>query len=1752
MALLGLPAEERMGSMHRFELRSGRSASSPSLLHKGQAGYPRSVAVPRQPVTAFQARESVTSARMEPMVLANPVTTNDLEDRLRRRERCFGTLRASWRVKNCFSVWRSFVQMQNEAVRVQQDHEAQLRAIFDLRELLAQKEQEVRQLSLLVRTGERKRSSLERSVHVMHTGALDLVLRTRAFGAWRLLSLRDRLAGALQRVEAEAVQREADLERQLLLQLEDASSNNRRLEAELRSSERRQRVMAEEIAALQRQLDEAEAQLRKARQRHAANSDRLAMAGTEREAKAAAWALWLRALAVLRRERHEREVMEHQQALKDAAERHRFEMEEWRRDADDDRHRRESDWRSHHEKLESSWHKKLKQAEEEWERRLQQRLAEMEADFERQHALSQDQHHQAIRGNQDVFDLELARVHQAHEDQRKLREEEDRVQAEKHQLFLEELQRQQDEAKQKLLMSSLAALGGQRTQGLRSAYFLAWAQYLAHVKRDRSAEETLLSLDRKDQELRQLLAQHDALHQKLQEQEAASARQRTSHRQQALRRSDRLLGGPGLSPKEKLWISQVLGAWLLVAVAMRLARARELEASEADQLRAELQRLKVEGGKALRSQARETLETRRRQALLLQILRSWMRVVWQQHLQAHRSETDEMSKLLRSRKDLLLHRTCEAFGRKLRRHLLWTMFQSWRSRVDVSADALGSRQSYEVKMDRLGRQLLLRASSVLLTSSFTAWSRTARLLRFDRAAQQMLSKVDFLQRWGQSRRDHLLDKSEDLGRLCLARVALAVWSQAFWILGLLNNFLWVVLNAGANEINSAGVALVYLVNVLPSLMMKLSGPYWFHYVSYKYRIWIIALLMVLCLLQVAWGQGPYQKLLGVAMASLAAGIGEASLLAMSSFYEAKPCLTAWSSGTGFAGIAGYVWSLLFDYLDACFQVELMVALWLPVAFLLAFHCILGPPWIDEERGIANVNLSVPDCTVDSPSSNSEELESEESTVTEHHASELATAKLSVKERFSYILSLWPYTVPLFLVYAAEYTIQAGFWAAMGFPVTDPTSRHKFYKWANFMYQIGVFISRSTFILICRNRKVLWSGGFLQVVMALFFAAAAWQPFGDWWLLAPAFFVGCLGGGVYVGAFTLIAQEQPPSFVELALSAASVADTFGMIAADIMGLLIQGCVFGHLQVLDEAPDFKCGFDIWDSLNKTVSAKTYEARGAQLEKQRRTWSSELRRRADRGSNCGSRLAGKFWTLKMRLLVFATFMTWRLRLVNESSAKLRRTMADREAAEHAGASRSLLLTDAFRRWRRFANARAAERAAQLSAPAPGAPGRVVSVVSAIEERRTRVLALEAFHRYALDIQNPTSVHVIHGMERLTWCTRRRRVTGVLGTASFGFGNLQGRHVPCCFKARLLARRTGPTDLPGEEWWPDLGRCHLTAQLRMHPEDGRFLSLDRLWAAIRARPEAVNTATPEGKPLTIAVKKGCRGAAELLRNSGGVLTCAGADQLLRDSAARGNVEALRLLLFEASGRLRSEPWASPNARPVKHGGTPLDMAVSRNQQECVELLLKAGGRHSLHRAAELAMPAMVRAWLDEGAAVEECDSSGATPLLLAAKGTGRVAERTECLELLLRADAMVDALPITQETPLMHAAARGVYEHCKLLLEARADCHRRDRRDRQPIDHAATKEVRALLSSAMSSCRGESQSEEWWEPPTSTPATSATPGPFGPFGPSDTDSFPDPCANWCQVSHVPRSARAASEASSFCCIASSVSNHMFARIQV
>lgn len=116
--------------------------------------------------------------------------------------------------------------------------------------------------------------------------------------------------------------------------------------------------------------------------------------------------------------------------------------------------------------------------------------------------------------------------------------------------------------------------------------------------------------------------------------------------------------------------------------------------------------------------------------------------------------------------------------------------------------------------------------------------------------------------------------------------------------------------AGAKNIAPSMVGLIYVCNVVPSFMVKLSGPYWFHYIPYKVRMIVACSLMALSFILVAIGGSIDSlglQLLGVVMGSIQSGFGEASFLALTAFYDSRIALTAWSSGTGFAGIFGYGW-----------------------------------------------------------------------------------------------------------------------------------------------------------------------------------------------------------------------------------------------------------------------------------------------------------------------------------------------------------------------------------------------------------------------------------------------------------------------------------------------------------------------------------------------------------------------------------------------------------------------------------------------------------------------------------------------------------------------------------------------------------------------------------------------------------------------------------------------------------------------------
>ncbi|KAL7490394.1 hypothetical protein ACHAWT_000434 [Skeletonema menzelii] len=512
--------------------------------------------------------------------------------------------------------------------------------------------------------------------------------------------------------------------------------------------------------------------------------------------------------------------------------------------------------------------------------------------------------------------------------------------------------------------------------------------------------------------------------------------------------------------------------------------------------------------------------------------------------------------------------------------------------------------------------------------------------------------------------------------------------RSFWLLGLLNNAPWVLMLACATNISSGGVALVFLANQLPGLLVKLTAPCWFHKVSYRRRMKMASLAMGLACLLVGLGgllndempaggnsdgenengqldedddtnasnstrsqRGLLLELLGVSFTSFQCSLGEASLLAlggkfdssllpthssssassslesyaavddeglflheeypengnthtnnneqsspssssagilMKSEKQSRKCITAFASGTGLAGIVGYAYKSL---LSELFGWGLSYIVWSAIVFAVAYYRIycVGLHELDmrfeaarnrleDERGKSSAEAEECNDATEQRSSlemvkpqDEEEEEEEENdgspTLLSRYSSEATiTATKSVHQmtacdRFRTVFSLWPYMVPLFFVYMTEYMMQAGVWPAIGFPVTSASARGQFYHYANWTYQVGVFVSRSSGNLFTVSLIMLWVMPMLQLVnLCLFWVISVHHFWYDYSLLIMCFFVGLLGGGVYVQGYNRINSDMPKELREFALSSASLADSVGILVADISSLFIQSCIY----------------------------------------------------------------------------------------------------------------------------------------------------------------------------------------------------------------------------------------------------------------------------------------------------------------------------------------------------------------------------------------------------------------------------------------------------------------------------------------------------------------------------------------------------------------------------------------------------------------
>ncbi|KAL9044990.1 MAG: hypothetical protein Q9214_001914 [Letrouitia sp. 1 TL-2023] len=182
---------------------------------------------------------------------------------------------------------------------------------------------------------------------------------------------------------------------------------------------------------------------------------------------------------------------------------------------------------------------------------------------------------------------------------------------------------------------------------------------------------------------------------------------------------------------------------------------------------------------------------------------------------------------------------------------------------------------------------------------------------------------------------------------------------AFWLFGLINNVLYVIILSAALDLVGPNVpkSVVLLADVMPSFLVKLCAPYFIHVVPYPLRVTLFVLISTWGMLFIALtppytdGDTITTKMAGVILASLSSGAGELSFLGLTHYYGPSS-LAAWGSGTGGAGLVGAgAYAVATTSIGLSANTSLLASAFLPVVMLISFFIIL--PREPLKRKIAN-------------------------------------------------------------------------------------------------------------------------------------------------------------------------------------------------------------------------------------------------------------------------------------------------------------------------------------------------------------------------------------------------------------------------------------------------------------------------------------------------------------------------------------------------------------------------------------------------------------------------------------------------------------------------------------------------------------------------------------------------------------------------------------------------------------------------------
>ena len=291
-------------------------------------------------------------------------------------------------------------------------------------------------------------------------------------------------------------------------------------------------------------------------------------------------------------------------------------------------------------------------------------------------------------------------------------------------------------------------------------------------------------------------------------------------------------------------------------------------------------------------------------------------------------------------------------------------------------------------------------------------------------------------------------------------------------------------------------------------------------------------------------------------------------------------VSGWSSGTGLAGVFGASLSLIFKLIKEKFDLKNLYLIISPITILyfLSFYLTyrIKKNIDDKNRLIKEKEGEEEEEREDEEGQktdirNNKSLPERPSDLLKTDNNNIAT-DVSKNKKMSF--TNFPigfrygkrYILNMFLVYFLEYTVCSGFSERTNyFKYVD--SKDMFFEKGQYetfllCYQVGVVISRSS-LFIFKFLTFVELLNIFQLINFIFWLIEAKTGFiaNQWLCFSSLIFLGLCGGGVYVGCFYFILNNNkiPPEYKELCLNIGTIFNDCGVLLSSIVCIIVDNTI-----------------------------------------------------------------------------------------------------------------------------------------------------------------------------------------------------------------------------------------------------------------------------------------------------------------------------------------------------------------------------------------------------------------------------------------------------------------------------------------------------------------------------------------------------------------------------------------------------------------